>query len=113
MSRREFGSRVREEAWKRCGGRCEQCKSKLHVGKFHYDHIMPDGLGGKPTLDNCQVLCVGCHHTKTTEEDRPIMEKADRIRKKHLGIWRPKAPMRKPPPDYNSWSRGRYVRTET
>lgn len=88
MSRKEFGAKVRNAAWERCGGKCEGegCGLKLFVGKFHYDHILADGLGGEPTLENCAVLCIGCHHEKTVTHDRPIMEKADRVRKKHLGI---------------------------
>lgn len=86
MARNEFKSGVRLAAWERCKGRCEKCTARLYPGKFQYDHIRPDGLGGEATLENCMVLCSACHSIKTHTEDRPIMQKADNIRKKHLGI---------------------------
>lgn len=90
MSRTEFSAKVRKAAWERCGGKCEGCTAKLFPGKFAYDHDTPDGLGGEPTLENCKVLCTACHSTKTHEHDRHIMQKADNIRKKHLGFGQPK-----------------------
>jgi 5-methylcytosine-specific restriction endonuclease McrA len=91
MSRSEFKASVRQRAWERCKGLCEKCTAKLFPGHFDYDHIIPDGLGGEPTLENCQVLCDNCHEEKTHKHDRPIMQKADNIRKKHLGQ-KPKRP---------------------
>jgi 5-methylcytosine-specific restriction protein A len=89
MSRREFPASVRRAAYKRCNGVCEVCGSVLMVGKFEFDHIIPDGLGGEPTLDNCRVACSACHAVKTHTEDRPRMAKADRQRAKHLGLHPP------------------------
>lgn len=86
MPRNEFSAKVKREAWTRCAGKCESCTAKLYPGKFDYDHRIPDGLGGTATLNNCQVLCDACHGPKTHEIDRPIMQKADNIRNKHLGI---------------------------
>lgn len=93
MARKEFGKRVKAAAWKRCGGLCEGegCGVKLQVGKFDYDHILADGLGGQPTLENCAVLCRACHDKKTHTQDTPIMRKADAQRDAHLGITRAKA----------------------
>ena len=31
----------------------------------HYDHILPDFLGGENDLENCQVIRVCCHVVKT------------------------------------------------
>lgn len=91
MSRREFDKRVRAQAAERAKGHCERCATKLMAGSYHYDHITPDGLGGEPTLENCQVLCLTCHKGKTVSEDNPRMQKADRIRKKHVYGIRPKS----------------------
>ena len=97
--RKEFPARVKAAALKRCmsvGGvpRCEgmietlreRCGYVLTAGGTFYDHIQPDGLGGEPTLENCQVLCRTCHDAKTFGEDNPRMTKADNQRKRHFGI---------------------------
>lgn len=108
MSRSEFKQSVRAAAWDRCGGRCEGCTAKLYPGKFQYDHDRADGLGGEPTLENCKVLCTACHSEKTHNHDRPIMQKADNIKKKHFGIKAPKRswPSRKiNPPRFDNTKR--------
>jgi 5-methylcytosine-specific restriction protein A len=92
MARREFSKRVRRDAFARANGACEgepygeRCCVKLTIGKFHYDHDIPDGLGGEPTLQNCRVLCIACHKDKTTTKDVPTIAKAKRIADKHIGI---------------------------
>ena len=86
VTRSEFSTKTKRQSWERCKGLCESCSAKLYPGKFDYDHDIPDGLGGEPTLENCKVLCRNCHGAKTIEVDRPIMQKADNIRSKHLGI---------------------------
>lgn len=107
MTRSEFPAKVRQAAWDRCKGRCEAegCPVKLQVGHFQFDHIMPDGLGGKPTLENCQVLCSAHHVSKTTTEDTPRMTKADNQRKAHLGLKPKGRGFPKPPPGYSHWTR--------
>ncbi len=90
MSRREFPAKVKVAAFERAGGRCEKCTSLLLAGRFHYDHRVPDALGGEPTLENVSVLCASCHQSKTATVDVPAISKADRIRAKHLGA-KPKA----------------------
>ena len=91
--RREFPSKVKLAAWDRCkiNGKphCERCGC-LIVGSGRYDHKIPDGLGGEPTLENCQCLCTKCHDVKTHTEDRPIMAKADRQKKSAAGVKRSK-----------------------
>jgi 5-methylcytosine-specific restriction protein A len=83
--RREFSARIKVAAYERSGGRCEGCGSVLHVGRFAYDHQIPDGLGGEPTLENCMVLCTGCHGAKTAGADVPRIAKMKRQKAKHLG----------------------------
>jgi hypothetical protein len=88
MSKRsEFSSKTRDQAYARAKGKCENhaCGLPLQIGKFAYDHILPDALGGKPTLANCQVLCSDCHGAKTAKQDVPRIRKADRQRKAHIG----------------------------
>jgi 5-methylcytosine-specific restriction enzyme A len=89
--RKEFSRKVKFQAFKRCliDGKphCEKCGVLLRAGDLHYDHIIPDGLGGEPTLENCQVICIKlCHNKKTHQEDNPVMQKADRVLKKTFSI---------------------------
>lgn len=85
MTRREFPARVKVAAFERAGGACEGCGARLTVGKYHYDHDTPDGLGGAPTLENCRVLCTVCHADKTRGTDVPQIARAKRREARHLG----------------------------
>lgn len=105
MSRREFPARVRIAAYERCKGLCESCGALLQVGRFHYDHVVPDGLGGEPTLENCAVLCRPCHDEKTAGHDVPAITKAKRQEQVHLGA---RPPSRSPLP---CGKRSRWKRT--
>lgn len=95
--RRDFPAKVKLAAYKRClvngkphcevmwdGKRC----NKLILGVPEYDHVKADGLGGEPTLENCQAACGACHKIKTHTEDRPIMAAADKQYKSKAGIKR-------------------------
>lgn len=98
--RREFSAKVKADAFTRAAGRCEGCTARLFVGKFAYDHVIPDAMGGEPTLENCKVLCLACHGEKTAGVDVPAIAKVKRIRQRHLGIKRPST-FRKMPPGYH------------
>lgn len=76
--RTEFSAKVKVEAFKRAGKRCEQCTAPLFPGNIEYDHRLPDQLGGSATLDNCVVLCRACHRIKTGKSDVPAIAKAKR-----------------------------------
>lgn len=82
--RREFPRKVKATAFQRAYGQCEICTVRLSVGKFHYDHRIPDAMGGEPTLENCQVLCTACHATKTPADVKRIA-KTVRQRDKNNG----------------------------
>lgn len=92
--RREFPTKVRVAAFQRSGGLCETCSGRLYVGKITYDHILPDWLGGEPTLANCQVLCSACDKVKT-RADVGRIAKTKRVEARHTGA---KAPSRNPLP---------------
>lgn len=110
MSRREFPKRVKREALDRAAGQCEgklagsdeRCPCALNRGKYHFDHDLPDWMGGPPTLENCVVLCIPCHHDKTSGIDAPAIAKAKRIRDRERGIRSPSRlrgqGFRSPPP---------------
>ena len=84
--RREFPKKVKETAWDRANGHCETCGFKLIIGKYHFDHVLPDAFGGEPTLENCAVLCVACHKEKTSKTDVPAIAKSNRLRARHFGF---------------------------
>jgi len=97
VSRQEFPRKVMLAAFERACGACESCGVRLTIAKFHYDHVLADGLGGAPTLENCQVLCWACHRIKTGSRDVPMIAKAERQRAKHLGA--------NPRPRRSKWKR--------
>lgn len=85
----------------RSGGLCEgaglkygladgvRCNRSLSYG-VHFDHVNPDGNGGKPTLENCAAVCPECHKHKTFKEDVPRIAKMKRQRDRNNGIRRTK-----------------------
>lgn len=87
--RTEFSNKVKRDALKRADGKCEVpgCGAFLSLNKYHYDHIIPDQMGGDASLDNCQVACWACHKEKT-KADVADIAKAKRRERKHLGIRR-------------------------
>lgn len=116
QDRQEFPLRIRKLAFARCcrnGSmpgvpQCENCGNVLRSGNIEYEHLVPDGLGGEPTLDNCGVWCrVPCSKNKTFTEDNPRMAKADRVLRKSYGLT-PKrksinsAGFRKPPGQHSA-----------
>ena len=76
--RTEFSQKVKANAAIRANGNCEICTRKLLTGDFHFDHEVPDALGGEATLENCRCICRSCHANKTTKADVPRIAKAKR-----------------------------------
>jgi len=106
VKRREFPDKVKGLAFDRANGRCEGCGARLVVGKFAYDHVIADAIGGEPTLENCAVLCVACHGEKTPG-DTTAAAKVKRISRKLVaGIKKPstfRKPRELPGYKYDSW----------
>lgn len=88
--RQEFTAKVKAAAALRANGNCECCTRRLLTGDFHYDHEIPDGLGGEPTLENCRVLCRACHSVKTSTLDVPRIAKSKRNFRTAHGIKKPR-----------------------
>lgn len=93
MTRREFTKATKRDAYERSEGCCEgiltsgeRCNANLAHKPCHYDHVIPDAIGGDNSLQNCAVLCLPCHLEKTTKRDIPIIAKSKRIADKHRGI---------------------------
>jgi 5-methylcytosine-specific restriction protein A len=75
-----------------CGGYCEgelpdetRCNRKLFGGDYAADHDIPGRMGGKPTLQNCRILCLDCHDRKTRTVDAPRIAKTRRMEWKNKG----------------------------
>jgi 5-methylcytosine-specific restriction enzyme A len=108
-TRGEFPTKVKLAAFQRAAGRCEECTARLVIGKFAYDHRIADAMGGKPTLENCQVLCTACHSTKSVSDiGRTARAKRQRIR--HLGIKKSRTFPKVPDGMTYDWRRKRYVK---
>lgn len=88
--RQEFSAKIKVAAFERAKKRCERCGAMLIAGKLRYNHRIPDALGGQPTLDNCEVLCLGCDSEQTYKTDIPAIAKSRRIRKREAGIRKPR-----------------------
>jgi 5-methylcytosine-specific restriction endonuclease McrA len=91
QQRREFPQSVRKKAFARCcrNGQpyCEGCGCEINARSGTiYEHVIPDGLGGEPTLENCKVHCRNCADVKTHTEDIPRMAKADAVLKASYGL---------------------------
>lgn len=84
--RHEFSNKTKTLASIRANGKCEGCTAPLSEGQYHYDHDIPDALGGDNSLTNCRVLCKNCHGAKTTRQDVPRIAKARRNYRKARGI---------------------------
>jgi 5-methylcytosine-specific restriction protein A len=107
VSRREFSKAVRRDALKRSGGFCEaigspyslplgkRCNAPLSKG-VHFDHVIPDSLGGEPTLDNCAATCPACNMLKAAKHDTPRAAKTKRQADKATGVVRPRQTIKSP-----------------
>ena len=89
--RRDCPAKVKAAAFERAAGCCEaikadgaRCGLKLQVGRYRYDHILPDWLGGEPTIDNCCVQCSACDTPKTAS-DQTRIAKTKRQKLAHIG----------------------------
>lgn len=78
--------RVKLRVWERCGGKCALTGRKLSVGDaYDFDHIIALANGGQHREANLQVVSRDAHKAKS-REDVARRAKADRIRKRHLGL---------------------------
>lgn len=87
MARAEFPKAVKVAAVKRAtrGGNvfCEECGCLAK--RFEIDHVIADGLTGKPVLENAKVLCSPCHKEKTAL-DKAHIAKAKRREADKLNV---------------------------
>lgn len=85
--------RVKLRIFEREGGRCWLTGRKIHPGDaWDLDHKIALCNGGTHSEDNLAPALRQAHREKTAEDVKQ-RAKDDRVRKKHLGIYRPKHPM--------------------
>lgn len=59
--RKRVPREVREEVFRRDGGRCVECGDNFDI---QYDHIIPWSRGGADSVENLQLLCSRCNQSK-------------------------------------------------
>ncbi|AZV00239.1 HNH endonuclease [Paracoccus kondratievae] len=85
--------RVRLRIFDAHGGRCYLSGRKIMPGdQWDLDHKLALCNGGENRESNLAPV-LRTEHRKKTAHDVKLRAKADRVRKKHLGIWKPKAVM--------------------
>lgn len=85
--------RVKLRIWARCNGRCHITGKKIMPGEaYDFEHIKSLRNGGRHAEFNIALALKAPHREKTAAE-AAAGAKADRIAKKHRGIWKPKSSM--------------------
>jgi HNH endonuclease len=60
--REPIPERIRNEVWRRDGGKCVECGS---VYNLEFDHVIPVAKGGSNTARNLRILCEPCNRRKS------------------------------------------------
>lgn len=82
--------RVVDRVAERAGGDCQYCRRPVRPPlRAECDHIIPLILGGRHRESNLQLLCHECHGAKT-KRDVKIKAKVARVRKRELGMRKPR-----------------------
>jgi 5-methylcytosine-specific restriction endonuclease McrA len=68
LKRKSFTAREVASVFIKYDGRCAACSDKVKLGEYAVDHIQALDHLGSHTLDNWQLLCVGCHKLKTAKD---------------------------------------------
>lgn len=87
--------RVRDRIFLRAKGKCHISGRRIMPGHaWDLEHIKPLSMGGEHRETNLAPALKEPHRLKTAQETK-ARAKADRIRRKHLGLWpKSKAPLK-------------------
>lgn len=70
MARTEFPRAVKVEVIRRATRDhvtyCEACK--LPAKKWQIDHVIADAHGGKPVIENAELICEACYSVKNPQD---------------------------------------------
>ena len=80
-------ARVKLRIYDSAKGRCVVCTNTSDA--YECDHVIPLILGGEHRESNLQLLCKPCHKLKT-KLDVKLKAKVARVRKRHLGLKKPR-----------------------
>lgn len=87
MPRREFPKSVKVAVVKRATRDgvtyCEKCGAIAK--RWQIDHVIADAHGGKPVIENAELICEACYSVKNPK-DTTIAAKLKRVEAAHLGI---------------------------
>jgi 5-methylcytosine-specific restriction enzyme A len=87
MPRREFTKSVKVAVVKRATRDgvtyCEKCGAIAK--RWQIDHVIADAHGGKPVIENAELICEACYSVKNPK-DTTIAAKLKRVEAAHLGI---------------------------
>lgn len=98
--------RVRLRVFDSAGGRCHLCSRKIAAGEYwQCDHVIALVNGGNNSERNLGPACRNCCYRKTAE-DVTEKSKVAAIRKKYLGLTKPKRPF---PKRIDPWGKNRSV----
>lgn len=62
---RAFTESQKRSAYEKQNGICKNCGKHFDIKEMEADHITPWHLGGKTSIDNCQMLCKDCNRRKS------------------------------------------------
>lgn len=65
LNLRAFDDKTKQKVFQKQKGICVHCKGLFEFSQMEGDHITPWHLGGKTTIENCQMLCKDCNRKKS------------------------------------------------
>lgn len=86
--RKRFNRNDRERILDASHHRCHICNGRIGDGQaWEIEHVIPWKLTRDDRDSNLRPAHIKCHKRKTHKIDRPAINKAERMRAKHLGTW--------------------------
>ncbi|MBN9078551.1 MAG: hypothetical protein BGN87_00300 [Rhizobiales bacterium 65-79] len=87
-SRKRFSRKDRERILETNDHCCHICGGRINDDQaWEIEHRIPWALTRDDSDDNLRPAHKKCHSRKTHKFDRPAINKAERMRAKHLGSW--------------------------